>query len=437
MALSFTAWAEGHVTSTTHELTVLPRRAGSKAEPVAANLIASLVHPDRKASVHGVQFSPDGQRLFASGYPSGVLQIWDWAAKNEVRRIETPPGYRGSSEYALITPDWKTLYVPTEKRTVKPIERDGKRLHQIEYAGAIRIWDLATGQEQEPLPPAEGTAPVYAELGSGGRLLICIERPSYEAGPRVLVKDTTVVWDLVSRKKWKLCDGFGVPEFAPDGKTVGVNITDYEAKKSVVKLLEVATGKELASIDCPEKDRFFSLDAYSPDGSLVAVSLGGKLGAPREVWLLDGKTLADRGRFSGDGEPKRYGWGSGKFSPNGRRYVILDGAGKAQVWDTATAKIVGTLDIGANAWKLAISPDSATLAVGWAPKGDADLDAAREPDPLDLPQPRVTLLDLAGMRPPRVLIAPHGYVGGLAFSPDGKTLAFGSSGAVNLFDLTR
>jgi hypothetical protein len=36
-----------------------------------------------------------------------------------------------------------------------------------------------------------------------------------------------------------------------------------------------------------------------------------------------------------------------------------------------------------------------------------------------------------------VLIAPHGYVGGLAFSPDGKKLAFGGAGAVHLFDLTK
>jgi hypothetical protein len=44
----------------------------------------------------------------------------------------------------------------------------------------------------------------------------------------------------------------------------------------------------------------------------------------------------------------------------------------------------------------------------------------------------------AGRRkaPPRTLVARHGFVGGVAFSPDGRTLAFGSSGGVHLFDLT-
>ena len=61
----------------------------------------------------------------------------------------------------------------------------------------------------------------------------------------------------------------------------------------------------------------------------------------------------------------------------------------------------------------------------------------REPDPRDLPQPRISLVDLTGKTPLRILIAPQGYAGQPAFSPDGKTLAFGSSGAVHLFDLTK
>jgi len=76
-------------------------------------------------------------------------------------------------------------------------------------------------------------------------------------------------------------------------------------------------------------------------------------------------------------------------------------------------------------------------AVDWAPKPDQQLEPFSDPDPQDLPQPRVSLLDLAGTSPPRALIAPHGYIGGLAFSPDGKTLAFGGAGAVHLFDLSK
>src|SRR5262249_3341227 len=156
---------------------------------------------------------------------------------------------------------------------------------RIEYAGEVRVWDMVSGKEKESLRPAEGSAPVNAKLVAGGQFLVSIERPGYDSGERP--KDVTMVWDLGTGKKWKLSDGYASPSFTPDGKTVAVNVTDHEAKTSAVKLLELATGKELAKVICPEKDRYFSVGAIAPDGSVVAVYLGGKKGAPLEVWFLD------------------------------------------------------------------------------------------------------------------------------------------------------
>jgi hypothetical protein len=45
-------------------------------------------------------------------------------------------------------------------------------------------------------------------------------------------------------------------------------------------------------------------------------------------------------------------------------------------------------------------------------------------------------LDLARGGEPEILICPYGYCGGLAFSPDGKTLATGGAGGVHLFDVS-
>jgi WD40 repeat protein len=116
---------------------VLPPKSGPKEEPTDSSLIASLVQPDRSACVSDVAFSPDGARLFTSGTPSGLVQIWDVASRKEVRQIETPRGYPAAWDYARLTPDWKTLYVPTSKNSTKRIERDGKRLDLIENTGAI------------------------------------------------------------------------------------------------------------------------------------------------------------------------------------------------------------------------------------------------------------------------------------------------------------
>ena len=357
------------------------------------------------------------------------------AARKELRRIDTPAGLRGSANYALLAPDWKTLYVPIEKSKAKAIEKDGKKAYRIEYSGPIRVWDLTTGEEKESIEPAADSGSVHATLSPDGQFLVCVERSSYDSDGNW--KDATVIWNLKTGAKRKLGDGFLIPAFAPDGKTLAVRHYNYEAKTSDIRIHDTATFKELAKLDCPEKDRQFSLDAFSSDGSVIAVNIGGKKGAPREVWFRDAKTLEDRGKFVGATIPDGYAWGIGQFTPDGKRYVVLGSGAKAVVWDVAAKKVARTLDIGANSWNLAISADSKTLAVVWQPKSDADLEEDRDPDPRDYPQPRVTLFDLVGTAPPRTLIAPHGFTGGVAFSPDGKTLAFGTSGGVRLFDLTK
>ncbi len=435
VTLSFDNWKGAKVAPTTHAVVVSPAKAGPKAEPVAEDLVATLVHPDRKASVWTVKFFNDGTRLFASGYPSGIVQIFDVANRKEVRRIDTPAGLRGSANYALLTPDWKALYVPIEKSKAKAIEKDGKKAYRIEYSGPIRVWDLTTGEEKESIEPAADSGSVHATLSPDGQFLVCVERSSYDSDGNG--KDATVIWNLKTGAKRKLGDGYLIPAFAPDGKTLAVRHYNYEAKTSDVRLHDAATFKELAKLDCPEKDRQFSLDAFSSDGSVIAVNIGGKKGAPREVWFRDAKTLEDRGRFVGEANPDRHGWGGGKFTPDGKKYVIFGLKGEASVWDVAAKKVVRTFEIGADSWQLAISANSKTLAVAWAPKRDAGLEEGRDPDPRDYPQPRVTLFDLVGTAPPRTLIAPHGFTGGVAFSPDGKTLAFGTSGGVRLFDLTK
>jgi WD40 repeat protein len=413
----------------------LPPKAGPKPQPVAANLIGSLV--DLKTSVNALQFSPDSRRLLTAGSP-GIVQIWDLASRKEVRRIDTGTDYLGSSDGAQLTPDWKTLYILVQKRSVKEFERDGKRHYRIDYAGRICVWDVDSWQEKEPLLPAPGSAPQTGQLDPSGRYLVGIERKGYDSSdPRVT--DVTVVWDLAAGKKWKLCDGAGYPAFCADAKTVLVSLFDKETRASTLKVLDLADGREPAQVTCRAKGRYFNLGPVAPDGEVVAVYLGGKKEDPLEVRFLDARTLEDRGKLITKGHPDWYGWGSGRFTPDGKRFVALDGLGSLLIWDLAGRKVEHTLAFGGEQFRaeLAVSPEGKTVAVAWAPRADKEFEDAFRVDPLDLPQPRVSLLDLAGDRPPRVLVAPHGFVGRLAFSPDGKMIAFTSGGAVHLFDLTK
>lgn len=438
VTLSFDAWSAGKVSPTTHLVPVSPAGAVAHTEPVAPNLVASLAHPDRKANLAMVEFSSDGSRLFTAGYPSGIVQIWDVASRKEVRRIDTPRGYRGTSQYALLSNDWKTLYVPIERRTAKRVERDGKRFLQFSYTGAIRVWDLASGEERQPLRPTAGTAPMIAQFAPGTRLLTCVERPGYLSS-QTQPKDVTVVWDVDTGKKWKLCDGYANPTFHPNGKTGVAETFDRASKKSTVRVLDLATGKEPATLDCPETKRYFSVGHVSPDGSVVAVFLTGKKEAPLEVWFRDAQTLEDRGKLVAKGDPERGGGSASVFTPDGKWFLIMDGDHQILVWDVSGRKLARVLPSGASraCSRMAVSPDGKTLAIAWAPRADESVESQNDPDPQDLPQPRVTLIDLTDHTPPRVLVAPHAYLGALKFSPDGKVLALGGAGAVHLFDLTK
>src|SRR4029078_9823595 len=129
-----------------HSVVVAPAKPGPKAEAVAANLVATLIHPERKATVATLPLSKDGKRLFTAGYPSGIVQVWDWAAKKELRRIDTPSGSRSTYNYDVLSHDWKPLYVPIESKKVTTSEKDGKVIQRLEYSGRIGVWDIATGQ---------------------------------------------------------------------------------------------------------------------------------------------------------------------------------------------------------------------------------------------------------------------------------------------------
>src|SRR5207237_617112 len=126
----------------------------------------------------------------------------------EQQRIETPPGGRASTDYALLMPDWKTLYVPDNGETFKRIERDGKKGWRRDYDGKIRVWDIGSGKEMDPISIAENTSPLAVVLSPDGRHLVYVEQPGYDSFNLDKVKFTTIVLDLMTNKKWNLCDGF-------------------------------------------------------------------------------------------------------------------------------------------------------------------------------------------------------------------------------------
>lgn len=428
------------VNPTTHPIEVLPAKAGPKVEPVSALLAATLVHPERKASIGQVHYSADGKKLFLAGYPSGIVQVYDVESKKELRRLETPKGFRSSMEYAFPNGDWKTLYVSDERaRKVVPVETEGKKDYRIEQTGHVLVWDLETGKTKDSLPPEKNCGTSFMRMSPDGTKILVVEIESVLASNREDQKQTTFVWDLKSGKKILIGDGYLIPHFLPDGNTVLVVKTDYRAKTSVLSRIDLTSGKVLTVRETPEAGLNIQLVDVSPNGKYTAFCLTGKIGMTPVMHVVDTDTLADIDKLTGEADPKAYGYHAGVFSPDGKVFAVCDGKGSIRLWDTTTRKVTRTIAHGVQTWiRNAYSPDGKWLAVAWMPKLDEGQQGSRDPDPLDLPQPRITLYNLTDEKAkPVVLIAPHGYLGGLAFRPDGLQLAFGSAGGVHLFDLSK
>lgn len=403
---------------------------------MSARLIRSLVHPDRTASVTALAYSRDGSRLFAAGYPSGVVQVWDPAAGKELRRVETPRGYRGSFRYVELAPDWATIYVPVDGRKVtRTGDGDNGRV-RIEYAGAVRAWDLPTGRDLPPLQPSAPSRGVLAAyLSPTGDKLVALEAASYT--PPEDMPFATVIWDLKSRTVAALGDGYGMAAFSPDGKTVAVTFFATKDQPSRLTAFDAASRREIFSVKSASAGRGFSWPVVSPDGRTVAVVDGaGRVDKQDTMRLFDLGSGREQAAFPRGGN---YALMEPVFSPDGKRLAAADYNGGLTLWDV-TAKTATRMPVPGGMYtgrRVAFSTTGTKLALLTQPKSDSG-GVRGDPDPQDLPQPRVCLFDVAKpVAMPEVLICPHGYLGDLAFRPDGMVLAVGGAGAVHLFDVGR
>jgi WD40 repeat protein len=213
-------------------------------------------------------------------------------------------------------------------------------------------------------------------------------------------------------------------------------------------LWDVASGKERLVLADTQKGHL-SGAVFSPDGRYLAGLQDLDLRAtqePPEVKLWDVATGREVGSFAapkGTSTFRRPGFITGGFvaapaiSPDGRWLAACLHTGRVYLYDVAGRKLAWSQDVK-NGWlrELAFSPDGRWLAVAGQDSPE-DLKPREEVSPLDLPQPRIFLFDMKAGGKPEEIVAPHGFIGKLAFSPDGKTIALSGTGCVWLFDVSR
>jgi RNA polymerase sigma factor (sigma-70 family) len=302
----------------------------------------------------------------------------------------------------------------------------GKLLATGGYDNAVAVWDVATGKERARLTGHQTGIEAVA-FSADGRLLASGGGGPYGKGGEVRM---VRVWDVARAKEVSGFGKLGVTvrslAFSRDRKTLAAGFADH-----TVRLLEVATGKELAYL--PGKDSR-SEAALSPDARHAAWGVSDRtvivceLATGKETLRLkdlpdavtalafapDGKTLA---AGSADGGVRLYDPGTGKllgrlsgprretqgvvFLPGGKSLAAWGDAASLRLWDLATGKHVDLPKRGA---AIAFAPDGKTVAFS------NDKQA-------------VQLWDLKADKPARRFAAHDGGVAWVGLTADGKTLA--------------
>lgn len=394
------------------------------------------MHTNRQALIGTILFAGDGKWIAACGLNgTGGIQIWDAASGKQLHYIPFPEGYFSQYEPLSAPPDGRTLYVPIQRDRSKRFTKDGHPAMRREVDGEIQVWDLATGRT---LPPLRRTPPrgvLNVALAADGKWLAAVERRVNDEGNRT--KDVLTLWDVRTRTVRDLAEGhrYVVPGFSADGKTLAAPFLDSENQRSALALWDVAGGKRRTILHSGAG--YYGVPTFSPDSRYVAVELGMPKGRPPEVKLWDVATGKEMGAFTAPKEGLYFN--RLDFSPDGRRMAATTPeGGKVFLYDVQARKLLRVRNLGKDVMLRdpVFSPDGKWLTVPGQPLPEGLHQVLRE-NPLELPQPRVYLFDMAADREPETLVASHGFVGRAAFSPNGRTLALGGYGCVWLFDLSK
>ncbi len=415
-------------------------RPDSKSEPVSRRLTRTLIHPDRQALIQTILFDPEGKWIAGIGFLSGGIAIWDLATGKERGTIPAiPADYHTSANVLSLLADGRTVCRPIGRTRSVRITKEGHPVVRWEVDGEIQLWDLATAR---PLPPLRHTpprAPRGVALSPDGNHLAAIEQNlAADKGGRP--KSMLTLWDTRTRTSRDLAESRDVPCFCPDGKTLAASFERYENKRDALALWDIASGKRrivlhAAAVRGYYGKAYYSIPAFSPDGRYLAVNLTTDEGQRSQVKIWEVATGKEIASFD---TPAPSAFRPLAFSPDSRRLAVAAFESKIFLYDVPARKMVWIRDVGKQVILRdpVFSPDGKRLAV---PGRQIPAGVRNEllKNPLELPQSRLFLFDLASADELEEVVAPHGFQGWAAFSPNSRTLALGGNACIWLFDMTK
>ena len=380
-----------------------------------------------------VRYSPDGSVVAAGGLEDNHVTLWEAGSGRLIAVIETNPPQLGGAHSIAFSPDSRRIAVPGA-------------------AGAVGLWDVATGR-RVGRPLMIGEAPVVAAIfAAGGRRVIAsdesgsvsvidVETRRAVAKPLSVGDESAGALDLSPDERLLAAASFEGSVFVWDTRTGEPYGSSLRADTSPVNDVAFsADGRTLVSA------HLRSAVVWSMSGEqAIGEALGGPTDLTTDVsFSSDGKRLLV-GRFDGgtivyDAEmrrpARRIDAGSVvtavAFHPGGKLVAVGTIDGRVRFFDASSGAAVGR-PIGARkaaVWQVAFSPGGGLLAVAVDPNGVDGFHRQQR-------HGEVQLWDVDSRRRVGRAIAPGGgSVLSIAFSRDGRRLATGSyRGRLDLWDV--